>query len=183
MLFKRADLSAEEFRDYYEAHHRFLRKKYLSAHALKYALKYIRRYHILAGDGADTPGFDVMMEVWFDNYYSMEAAMADMSAATAQRELAKDEEQLFDRDRTKSSIVDECESDIKGDDPDDSTNEGPLDTELLLGWRTRTSSFTCLRPDESARPVVACHCSRVAVERIGFRFNLAYLKFRRLPVH
>ena len=58
-----------------------------------------------------TPGFDVMMEVWFDNYYSMEAAMADMSTEAAQRELAEDEEQLFDRDRTQSFIVDECESD------------------------------------------------------------------------
>ena len=84
LLFKRPDLSAEEFRDYYESHHRLLGEKYLSPHALKY----IRRYPILAGDGAETPGFDVMMEVWFDNYYSMEAAMADMSTEAAQHELA-----------------------------------------------------------------------------------------------
>ncbi len=115
LLFKRPDLSTEEFRDYYESHHRFLGEKYLSPHALKY----IRRYPILAGDGAETPGFDVMMEVWFDNYYSMEAAMADMSTEAAQRELAEDEEQLFDRDRTQSFIVDECESDLDDDDRDD----------------------------------------------------------------
>ena len=115
LLFKRPDLSAEEFRDYYESHHRFLGEKYLSPHALKY----IRRYPILAGDGAETPGFDVMMEVWFDNYYSMEAAMADMSTEAAQRELAEDEEQLFDRDRTQSFIVDECESDLDDDDRGD----------------------------------------------------------------
>ena len=30
LLFKRPDLSAEEFRDYYESHHRFLGEKYLS---------------------------------------------------------------------------------------------------------------------------------------------------------
>lgn len=83
------------------------------------ALKYIRRYPILAGDGAETPVFDVMMEVWFDNYYSMKAAMADISAETAQRELAEDEEQLFDRDRTQSFIFDECESDLDDDDRDD----------------------------------------------------------------
>lgn len=115
LLFKRPDLSTEEFRDYYESHHRFLGEKYLSPHALKY----IRRYPILAGDGAETTGFDVMMEVWFDNYYSMEAAMADMSTEAAQRELAEDEEQLFDRDRTQSFIVDECESDLDDDDRDD----------------------------------------------------------------
>ena len=112
LLFKRPDLSAEEFRDYYESHHRFLGEKYLSPHALKY----MRRYPILAGDGAETPGFDVMMEVWFDNYYSMEAAMADMSTEAAQRELAEDEEQLFDRERTQSFIVDECESDLDDDE-------------------------------------------------------------------
>ena len=111
LLFKRPDLSAEEFRDYYESHHRLLGEKYLSPHALKY----IRRYPILAGDGAETPGFDVMMEVWFDNYYSMEAAMADMSTEAAQRELAEDEEHLFDRERTQSFIVDECESDLDDD--------------------------------------------------------------------
>jgi len=115
LVFKRPDLSAEEFGDYYESHHRFLGEKYLSPHALKY----IRRYPILAGDGAETPCFDVMMEVWFDNYYSMEAAMADMSTEVAQRELAEDEEQLFDRERTQSFIVDECESDLEGDDADD----------------------------------------------------------------
>ena len=84
LLFKRFDLSAWEFRNYCDSHHRFLCEKYLSP----LALKYIRRYPILAGDGAKTPVFDVMMEVWFDNYYSMEVAMADISAETAQREQA-----------------------------------------------------------------------------------------------
>ena len=112
LLFKRPDLSLEAFRDYYESHHRLLGEKYLIPHALKY----VRRYPILAGDGADTPGFDVMMEVWFDNYYAMEAAMADMSSEPAQQELAADEERLFDRDRTQSFIVDECESDLDADE-------------------------------------------------------------------
>ena len=45
--------------------------------------------------------------------------MADKSTEAAQRELAEDEEQLFDRDRTQSFIVDECESDLDDDDRDD----------------------------------------------------------------
>ena len=49
----------------------------------------------------------------------MKAAMADISAETAQRELAEDEEQLFDRDRTQSFIVDECESDLDDVDADE----------------------------------------------------------------
>jgi hypothetical protein len=65
LLFKRFDLSAWEFRAYCESHHRFLCEKYLSPPALKY----IRRYPILALDGAETPVFDVIMEVWFDNCY------------------------------------------------------------------------------------------------------------------
>ena len=84
LLFKRFDLSALEFRNYCDSRHRSLCEKYLSPSALKY----IRRYPILAGDGAETPVFDAMMEVWFDNYYAMEVAMADISAETAQREHA-----------------------------------------------------------------------------------------------
>ena len=114
LLFKRFDLSAREFGNYCDSHHRFLCEKYLSP----LALKYIRRYPILARYGAKTSGFDVMMEVWFDNYYSMEAAMAHMSTEAAQYELAEDEEHLFDRDRRQSFIVDECESDLDDDDPD-----------------------------------------------------------------
>lgn len=112
LLFKRPELTAEAFRDYYELHHRLLGEKYLSPHALKY----VRRYPILAGDGAEAPGFDVMMKVWFENYYAMEAAMADMSTAHAQHELAEDEARLFERDRTQSFIVDECESDLDADE-------------------------------------------------------------------
>ena len=112
LLFKRPELTAEAFRDYYESHHRLLGEKYLSPHALKY----VRRYPILAGDGAEAPEFDVMMEVWFENYYAMEAAMADMSTAHAQHELAEDEARLFERDRTQSFIVDECESDLNADE-------------------------------------------------------------------
>ena len=112
LLFKRSELTAEAFRDYYESHHRLLGEKYLSPHALKY----VRRYPILAGDGAEAPEFDVMMEVWFENYYAMEAAMADMSTPHAQHELAEDEARLFERDRTQSFIVDECESDLNADE-------------------------------------------------------------------
>jgi hypothetical protein len=38
--------------------------------------------------------------------------MGDMTTEAAQAELSDDEEQLFDRDRTQSFIVDECESDL-----------------------------------------------------------------------
>jgi hypothetical protein len=48
--------------------------------------------------------------------------MADMSTEAAQHELAEDEEQLFDRERTQSFIVDECESDLDDDDRDELTD-------------------------------------------------------------
>jgi hypothetical protein len=54
-----------------------------------------------------------MMEVWFENYRAMEAAMGDMTTDAAQAELSADEERLFDRDRTQSFIVDEYESTLK----------------------------------------------------------------------
>ena len=56
-----------------------------------------------------------MMEVWFESYLAMEAAMGEMTTDTAQAELSADEERLFDRDRTQSFIVDECESNLEDD--------------------------------------------------------------------
>ena len=53
---------------------------------------------------ADDPEFDVMMEVWFENYHAMESAMGEMTTETAQAELSEDEEKLFDRDRTQSLL-------------------------------------------------------------------------------
>ena len=106
LLFKKPELTTDAFRDYYETHHSKLGEKYLASHATKY----VRRYPILAGDGAEDPEFDVMMEVWFENYRAMEAAMGDMTTDAAQAELSADEERLFDRDRTQSFIVDEYES-------------------------------------------------------------------------
>ena len=109
LLFKKPDLTKDEFRDYYENHHRKLGEKYLAPHALKY----VRRYPILTGDDADAPEFDVMMEVWFETYHAMEAAMGEMTTDAAQAELSTDEARLFDRDRTQSFIVDEFESDLE----------------------------------------------------------------------
>ena len=106
LLFKKPELTTDGFRDYYETHHAKLGEKYLASHATKY----VRRYPILAGDGAEDPEFDVMMEVLFKNYRAMESAMGDMTTDAAQAELSADEERLFDRDRTQSFIVDEYES-------------------------------------------------------------------------
>lgn len=110
LLYKRPDLTLDAFRDYYESHHRKLGEKYLSPHAVKY----VRRYPILTDDDPERPQFNVIMEVWFDDFRSMENAMSAMNTPTAQAELAADEEQLFDRARTQSFVVDECESDLSG---------------------------------------------------------------------
>ncbi len=55
-----------------------------------------------------------MMEVWFENEQSLQAAMAEMSTPAARAELEADEQLLFDRGRTISFTVEEYESTVDG---------------------------------------------------------------------
>jgi len=53
-----------------------------------------------------------MMEVWFEDEQSLQAAMAAMSTPEARVELEADELLLFDRGRTLSFTVEEFESTV-----------------------------------------------------------------------
>ena len=56
------------------------------------------------------PGFDVLMEIWFPNQPAMQTAMTALAQPAAQAEVIADEEQLFDRSKTVSFVVDEVAS-------------------------------------------------------------------------
>lgn len=115
-LKKKAGLSTEEFRAYYENNHRLIGEKYLSG----YAVKYVRRY-LEPMPGADgvchEPEYDVLLELWFPDQDTWQACAANLSTPEAAREIARDEEQLFDRSRKRSYVVKEVESNIAGAKP------------------------------------------------------------------
>lgn len=93
-LFRRNPaMTKEEFVDHYERRH----SKFI-AH-LQGVRKYYRRYltksdNPRAGEALE---FDVMMESWFDDKASFEAAFARITTLPVWADIVKDEERLFDR--------------------------------------------------------------------------------------
>ena len=111
-LFKRkAGLSHEEFRTYYENNHVKLFEDHLKQPGIE---RYVRRYltpvaDSISGQTRDS-GFDVIMEVWisdpalFDAFYggSLDTAFREVVAA--------DEAKFFDRDHMYIHTVDEVDT-------------------------------------------------------------------------
>lgn len=109
LLSRKAGMSKADFKTYYENNHRHIGEKYLKG----YASHYERRY--VCPSDPDTqygnePGFDVLMEIWFPNQPAMQTAMTALAQPVAQAEVIADEEQLFDRSKTVSFVVDEVAS-------------------------------------------------------------------------
>ena len=111
LLHKRADLSREQFIARYENGHKHIGEKYLRPHASRYLRRYCRTIDSAVLGGDELPA-DVVMEIWFNNQAAFDAAMAALSTEAAQAEIIADEEQLFDRSRMVSFVVDEYESDF-----------------------------------------------------------------------
>ena len=107
LLHRNPELSASEFRDYYETHHCLIGEKYLAPHATRY----LRRYPMSASSES-LPEFDVMMEVWFESEAQVAAAQAGMATDEAKAGIEADEQKLFDRSRSKTFTVLDCESDL-----------------------------------------------------------------------
>lgn len=112
LIRRKPGLSMSEFIDRYENGHRLIGERYLRG----YAMRYVRRFlHPMSAPGHEAPvapGFDVLMEIWFPDRAAYEAAMAAISAPEAAREIAEDEQRLFDRGSLCSFTVEEFESDM-----------------------------------------------------------------------
>ncbi|MBB3981041.1 hypothetical protein GGR44_000672 [Sphingobium fontiphilum] len=105
LLRRRPGMSAEDFRAYYESRHRVMGERVLSGQALRYVRRYVRPLQ----EGR-APGFDVVMEIDFADRAAHDRCMAMLATPDIAREIAEDEERLFDRAATLSFTVEECES-------------------------------------------------------------------------
>ena len=105
LLKRRPGLSREAFRDYYESRHRLIGEKYLAG----YAVHYVRRYVELLPGGGE-PDHDVVMEIWLPDRERLEALMRRLAEPDVAEEIARDEEQLFDRPATLTFTVSEVAS-------------------------------------------------------------------------
>lgn len=106
---KRADISVEAFRDYYETRHAPLAGKYSGG-----VSRYIRRYidpQPHPETGAFTDGPDVITELWFDDEKVYRATLAYITTSLMPGEIVEDEAHLFDRTSFRIATVVERESD------------------------------------------------------------------------
>ena len=111
LMKRRADISVEAFRDYYENHHAPLATKY--SQGIK---RYLRRYlnpqpHPETGPGGEL-AFDVITELWFDDEAIFNATLAYITTAIMPEEIIEDEKNLFDRSSFKIATYTECETDF-----------------------------------------------------------------------
>ena len=111
LLTKKPGMSREAFIEHYETHHKRIGEKYLSGYAVKYQRRYLRVTDS-ANHAPDVLPFDVLMEIWFPDQERMDAAMALIASEAAQAEIIADEARLFDRELTRSYVVEEYESEM-----------------------------------------------------------------------
>lgn len=108
LLKRRQGMSHEDFRIYYETHHRRIGERVLAGHATRY----VRRY-LAPLDGVDQPcDADVVMEIDFPDEAARDACFAALADPATQAMIAEDEERLFDRARNRTFSVSEASSDM-----------------------------------------------------------------------
>jgi len=96
VLYRRPDLTAAQFRRHLEAVHAPLAK------ALP-GLKKYKQNHVCADPNRNPPGWDAIVELYFDNRESMEAAWASPQGAASDADLPA----FADMSRTTWSVVEE----------------------------------------------------------------------------
>lgn len=111
LLTRKSGMSREAFIGHYETHHRKIGEKYLSGFAAKYQRRYLRSAGFREQEREEPP-FDVLMEIWYPDQATLDAALAVLSTDEAQAEIAADEERLFDRELIRSYLVEEYESEM-----------------------------------------------------------------------
>ena len=111
LLTRKPGMSREAFIEHYETHHRKIGEKYLSGFAVKYQRRYLQSAGFREQEG-DEPPFDVLMEIWYPDKDTLDAALAVLSTDEAQAEIIADEKRLFDRDLIRSYTVEEYESEM-----------------------------------------------------------------------
>lgn len=96
---KRPDMTMDEFLDYYENQHSQLSKRQGRAPSLPGAQRYVRRYLVpeknpVTGEVHD-PGFDCIMEIWWNSREEFEASQRIISDPARLPAIMEDELHLF----------------------------------------------------------------------------------------
>lgn len=101
VLFKRkAGISHEEFKEYYEKNHVNIGYKYITWNAVHYSRKYLRPIQAGAGEGTDgnDTAYDVFMEVSWESREDWQKAVSTLTK-DAVEEINADEAKFMDPQR------------------------------------------------------------------------------------
>jgi hypothetical protein len=96
---KRADMTAEEFLDYYENKHSQLSARMGRSPSIPNAQRYVRRYltpekNPVTGEVID-PGFDCIMEIWWNNREHFENSQRIIADPSRLPSIKEDEAKFF----------------------------------------------------------------------------------------
>ncbi len=112
---KRPGMSTEEFRNYYESHHRLIGEKYLTGFVSRYVRRFLNPLPDRSGNVTE-PEYDVLLEIWYPDEASFLACGKKLRQPDIAKEIAEDEAKLFDLTRMRSYLVEEFESDVESKD-------------------------------------------------------------------
>jgi len=115
-LKKRADLTMEQFIDYYENQHSQLAKKIGAPPPLPNAQRYVRRYvhpepNPLTGEVIH-PGYDCIMEIWWNSRADFETSMKALGNPGFLDKRKQDELKLFASNSNPVVTVEEFDSPV-----------------------------------------------------------------------
>lgn len=105
-LKRRPGLSREDFRRYYESVHAPLCLKYMAG-----VSRYVRRY-LEPAPGMPEMEADVVTEVWMKDRAALDYVLANAAKDRLPPDVLADEEQLFDRSKSRFCAVIECETEM-----------------------------------------------------------------------
>lgn len=105
LISKKPEVSAEEFRAYYEAHHVPLIKRLLPMLAY-YQRHYLDRSESRIDVAQTDPGFDVITEIHFATQADYDAFLATVSDPAVLAEIRADEANFLISDSTRSLRID-----------------------------------------------------------------------------
>jgi uncharacterized protein (TIGR02118 family) len=109
MARRKPGTSMEEFRDYYEKRHSVLVRK-ITPMMRRYRRNYLTPLESALAAG-DPSSYDCVTEAWFDSEADFQRGLQSLMADTEKtKELAKDEENLFDRSMIRIFTAVEAES-------------------------------------------------------------------------
>jgi hypothetical protein len=105
-LKRKAELSREAFIEYYETKHVPLILA-IAPQICEYRRNFLVEAGAIVMPGAAPLDFDVVTEIWYPDRHAYTAAMAAFTLPANAERIARDEENVFDRFRTRFFEVDE----------------------------------------------------------------------------